>query len=85
MSNGVILKGERIILPEKLQETAINLAHRGSHPGISGLERRLRYHFFFHDLQKKVQEQMKDCEPCNIFSDKKTSDPIIPHKVPSKC
>ena len=30
--NGIILKGERIVLPEKLQTLAITLAHRGSHP-----------------------------------------------------
>ena len=83
--NGIILKGERIVLPEKLQTMAIELAHRGSHPGISGLERRLRYHFFFHDLQRKVKEAVKSCEECNIFTDKKTSEPIIPHKVPKRC
>ena len=46
MGNGILLKDERMILPESLQETAIELAHRGAHPGQSGIERRLRYHFF---------------------------------------
>ncbi len=45
--NGIILKDERIILPTKLQETAIEIAHKGAHPGQEGLKRRLRYHFFF--------------------------------------
>ena len=85
MSNGVVLKGERMVLPEKLQPKAIELAHRGSHPGISGLERRLRYQFFFHNMQSKVKELMKTCEPCNIFTDKKTCYPIIPPTVPTKC
>ena len=44
--NGILLKLDRIILPESLQDTVIQLAHRGSHVGQSGLERRLRYHFF---------------------------------------
>ncbi len=54
--NGMILKDEGIVLPGKLQEMAIQIAHRGAHPGQSGLERRLRYHFFFHDMSKKVKE-----------------------------
>ena len=83
--NGILLKGHRIILPESLQKTAIELAHRGSHPGESGMERRLRYHFFFHDMQKKVKDYIKKCLSCNSFTDKKISEPIKAHEVPSKC
>ena len=45
-ANGILLKDERIILPESLHQRAIELAHRGSHPGEIGLQQRLRYHFF---------------------------------------
>ena len=44
--NGILLKEERIILPQSLQKRAIELAHRGSHPGEIGLQQRLRYHSF---------------------------------------
>ena len=54
--SGILLKGDRIILPESLQETAIQIAHRGSHPGQSGIERRLRSHFFFHNMLQEVQK-----------------------------
>ena len=39
--NGILLKDERIILPDSLQNHSIQLAHQGNHPGRSGLERRL--------------------------------------------
>ena len=52
--NGIVLKGDRIVLPEALQDAAVELAHRGSHPGQCGLARRLRSHFFFHDMDHKV-------------------------------
>ena len=39
IGNSILLKGERIILPESLHDTAIRLAHQGSHPGRSGLAR----------------------------------------------
>ena len=83
--NKILLKSERMILPESLQENAIQLAHRGSHPGQSGIERRIRYHFFFHDLQRKVQGFVQNCKSCLSFTDKKMSEPIQSHKVPSKC
>ena len=37
--NTVLLKSEITILPEKLQKKAIELAHKGSHPGKSQMER----------------------------------------------
>ena len=40
--NGILIKGDRIILPDSLQSTALELAHRGAHPGQNGMTRRLR-------------------------------------------
>ena len=67
-ANKILLKSERIVLPEKLQDSAIQLAHQGSHPGQSGIERRTRYHFFFHDLPKKVQGFVQSCNDCISFT-----------------
>ena len=77
--NGILLKGERIILPQSLQEEAIKLSHQGSHTGQTGILRRLRYHFFFHGMEAMVQEFVRRCESCQLFTDKKTQEPIIPH------
>ena len=82
--NGIILKGERMVLPESLQGMAIELAHRGSHPGRAGIERRLRYHFFFHGMYDKVKNFVEKCEECCLFVDKKTKEPIQHHKIPRK-
>ena len=83
--NNILLKRERIIRSEALQDAAIRLAHRGSHPCKSGIERRLRYHFFFHNMNMKVDQFVKGCEDCQIFTDNKITEPIRPHGVPSRC
>ena len=74
-----------MILPESLHEQAIELAHRGSHPRQSGIEHRLRYHFFFHNMNRKVDRFLKGCPECHLFEDKRTQEPMKPHGVPSKC
>ena len=74
-----------MVLPNSLQNKAIELAHRGSHPGRSGIERRLRYHFFFHNMLQKVKDFVEKCETCSIFVDKKTTEPIRCHENPAKC
>ena len=83
--NGIILKSERIVLPESLHNKAIELAHRGSHPAQSSMERRLRSHFFFHNMEDKINKFLSSCLLCCSFNDKKTSQPIGRHKVPDKC
>ena len=83
--NGILLKGERIILPESLQQKALQLCHLGSHPGECSMERRLRYHFYFHDMNSKVKQFIENCESCTLFSDKKCKEPLKAHNVPSKC
>ena len=70
--NKIIFKEERIVLPEKLHEEAIQLAHRGEHPGQSGIE------------AENVQKFISECPECSTFVNIKTSEPIRHHKVPEK-
>ena len=82
---GILLKDDRMILPAILQDEAVELAHRGSHPRQSSMERRLRSHFFFHDMKQKVKKHLDQCHLCDMFSDKKTKEEIQPHQVPTEC
>ena len=84
-NSGMLLKEERIILPKSLQEDAVQLAHQGSHVGQSGLQRRLRYHFYFHGMNEMVKKHIEECFDCQLFTDKKCSEPLKQHKVPSRC
>ena len=83
--NGILLKSERIILPPSLQSKAIELCHQGSHPGQSAMERRLRFHFFFHDMSSKISSFLNSCIECKLFTDKKISEPMKSHEVPKNC
>ena len=83
--SGILLKEDRIILPKSLQQEAIQLSHQGSHAGQSALQRRLRYHFFFHDMNKMVERYIKNCPDCALFTDKKCTEPLKYHAVPTKC
>ena len=56
-SKGILLKSDSIIHPKSLQITAIELAHRGNHPRQNGIEKRLRYHFFFYNMKDQTRKQ----------------------------
>ena len=69
--NGILLKGEQIILPEKLQLKATEVAHKVTlHPWQIGLVRRSRQHLFFYSMNKQIKESVKQCHGCSIFIDK---------------
>ena len=58
---------------------------QGAHPGQEGLKRRLRYHFFFHGMDKKVEEFVKSASDCNVLVNKETKETIKPHQVLERC
>ena len=63
VSNGVILRGTRIIVPEKLRSRMIRLAHSG-HQGIVKTKRFLRDSVWFPGIDRMVEEVVKGCLPC---------------------
>ena len=83
--NGILLKGDRMVLPSSLHCKAIELAHRGAHPGQSGMERRLRFYFFFYNMYDKVKDFVQGCSDCDGYVDKKTKEPLNHYKIPEHC
>ena len=75
----LILKGDKIILPESLQKLALEKAHQGGHPGMNGLKRRLRSHFWFPKMDKIIETKVAACKHCTMFTNKTTREPLRPH------
>ena len=72
VSNGVILRGTRIIFPEKLRNRMIMLALTG-HQGIVKTKRFLRDSVWFPGLDRMVAEAVKGCLPCQAANHDPTS------------
>ena len=72
---GLVMRGEKIVLPESLIKTAISRAHRGGHSGETNLKRRVRSHFWFPGLEAAIREKIDECVPCQLFTDKTTKEP----------
>jgi hypothetical protein len=78
---GLILKGEKIILPEALIDRAIQKAHQGGHPGMTAMKRRLRAHFWCPLLNARIEEMVKSCKTCAMFTPKNKKNHLQPHKL----
>ncbi len=77
---GLLMRGEKIILPESLINKALKKAHQGSHPGMSGMKRRLRSHFWFPKMDKHIEDFSIKYADCTIFTNKKTHGEIHPQQ-----
>jgi hypothetical protein len=76
---GLMLKGDKIILPSKLINRALEKAHQGGHPGMSCMKRRIRSHFWFPKMDHHTEEFVKSCKNCVIFTNKTTRSPLHHH------
>ena len=83
--SGLILKGEKIILPMTLWHVAINKAHQGGHPGETRMKTRVRSHFWIEDLNSLVKEKVSACETCQRFTQKTTKEPMAAQKTTGSC
>lgn len=68
--NGVILRGNRIVLPDMLKSAAVDLAH-GGHQGIVKTKSLIREKIWFPGIDGMVEEKVKSCLPCQAATQAK--------------
>ncbi|XP_058827435.1 uncharacterized protein K02A2.6-like [Topomyia yanbarensis] len=61
----LLLRGDRIVIPAKLREKVVRLAHIG-HQGITGIKAHLRSKVWFPGMDKLVEQMVKSCKPCQM-------------------
>jgi hypothetical protein len=71
LKGGEILMHEsRIVIPRRLQDKAISLAHEG-YQGIVKTKQLLREKVYFPSMDQKVENMCKSCIPCLAATDSK--------------
>ena len=48
---------------------------------MNGLKRRLRSHFWFPQMDSKIEAKVAGCKPCTMFTNKATREPMQPHNI----
>jgi len=82
-SNGLLLKGMRIIIPSSLRAEIRSRLHTG-HPGIEKTKLRARETVFWPGLDSELTDMISNCPVCIEFQNKQSSEPLIAHEIPSK-
>ena len=80
-SDGILLKQNRIVIPNELQYRVIELAHE-NHLGIAKTIALLREKIYFVNMEAKVKAKISECILCPAVSKNSTPQPLEPSTLP---
>ncbi|XP_062537888.1 uncharacterized protein K02A2.6-like [Armigeres subalbatus] len=80
---GVIVRDERIILPDRLRTKALDIAHRG-HPGIVTMRRILREKVWWPSMDRDVTNRVQECAGCATVRNEYPPEPMMRKEMPER-
>ena len=72
-----LMWGTRVIVPEKLQARVLKVLHK-NHPGISRMKAMARSYFWWHRLDKSIEDLAKSCTACQAIQASHAVAPLHP-------
>ena len=83
VQDGVISRGERIVLPLSMRQDMLNKIHK-SHIVVEGCLRRARENIFWPGMNAETIDFISRCEICRSLDDKQCKETFVSHEVPVK-
>lgn len=80
--DGLILRGDRIVVPRDLQKRIVELAHIG-HQGSTGIKAHLRSKVWFPAMDKMIDQVVRGCKPCQMTGLPDKPNPIT-RRIPTE-
>ena len=84
IEDGLILKGTRIIIPDKKREEILKLIHEG-HPGLNKCKMRAKETVYWPGINEQLEQLVLNCQLCLKYSrskEKSMSHTALGHEVP---
>ncbi|XP_041346838.1 uncharacterized protein K02A2.6-like [Gigantopelta aegis] len=82
VENGLVLKGHRLVIPDKLRPQMLNIIHQG-HLASEKCQLKAKDCFFWPGISKDIKEMTASCNTCIQFSKQQPRETLFPHNVPS--
>ena len=82
-SDGILFKGEKIIIPKAMQSEMLKLIHR-PHLGIAKSLSRATDILYWPEMAFQIQDIVSSCVTCNAHQRRNQKEPLMPHSVPDR-
>ena len=79
----VILRGTRIVIPEKLRQRVLRLAHEG-HQGIVKMKERLRSKVWWPGVDREAERKCRQCYGCQLVTKETIIPPVKTTRLPER-
>ncbi|KAL8616163.1 hypothetical protein ACOMHN_066649 [Nucella lapillus] len=81
--DGILLKGEKIIIPKALQKEMVQKIHT-CHLGVEKTKQRARNILFWPGMATDIENHIATCPICNAKAQSNPKKPLLPHTVPAR-
>ena len=81
-ANGIMFKGERVIVPKSMQADMLNLIH-SSHMGEEKCKRRAKEVLYWPGMNAQIEDVVSNCHTCIMYQRSNMKEPLLCHEVPS--
>ncbi|XP_055633584.1 uncharacterized protein K02A2.6-like [Toxorhynchites rutilus septentrionalis] len=81
--DGVVVRNDRIILPSRLRQRALDIAHRG-HPGVVSMKRNLRENLWWPQMDRDVEHKVQECAGCASVALQGPPEPMQRKEMPNR-
>ena len=78
---GVVLRGDKIVIPQSLRGKIVSLAHEG-HQGEVKTKQLIRASMWFPGIDRLVKAAVDQCLPCQAVVDTKQAEPLKTSEMP---
>ena len=78
----ILLRGNRIVIPESLKQQALQLAHEG-HQGIGKSKSLMREKVWFPEMDRRIEAMVRNCIACQACTDQKRIEPLHMSPLPN--
>ena len=79
--NGIVLRGNRIVIPRSLRKRVLDLAHEG-HPGMTSMKQKLRIKVWWPKMDTDVEQKVKSCLDCQVVGLPPNPEPMKRRDLP---
>ena len=83
IENGLVLKGERVIIPESQRDDILEKIHQ-AHQGVAKCQLRAKSCVFWPNINKDIEARVQKCEICQESQNTQTKETLEPHEVPTR-
>ena len=83
VQDGVLYKGDRVIVPTTMRSTMLEKIHY-AHQGVEACLRPAQEAIFWPGMTAAIQDRVTNCTICNEFRTAQTSQPLLTHSIPNR-